>query len=213
MKEKTTAFWNWFSTNKLNFENILSNLNEASQEDIDNLMDEFEINLHNYDPNIWFRMGSKAPYELLITAEGQVEKFENVIALVDSAPKIENWNIVSFIQPKDITTFNYKLENFELNQDDIFFSYSENLTGENGYYIETMFYVKDDKYIDDESFKSSIIRIAETSLGEYDFAKMVGFINVQKTSDNYEEHKSGLLPIYTLPEISESIKSKVKNYS
>ena len=37
--------------------------------------------------------------------------------------------------------------------------------------------------IDDDSFKSSIIRIAETALGEYDFAKLIGFIDVEKKSN------------------------------
>ncbi len=210
--KKEERFWNWFAENRTKFENLLENLEDYSQDEIDTLMDEFEENLHKYDSNIWFRMGGENPYELIITAEGFVEYFENVKCLVNAVPKFEKWQIIAFIQARDISAFEYKLDGYTLTQDDVFFSYAENISGEQGYYIETMFYVVDDKYQDDEGFKSSIIRIAETSLGEYDFAKIVGFIDVKKTSQMYQNHETGLLPIYKLPEVADAIKKKINNY-
>ncbi|MDO6808743.1 hypothetical protein Q4603_08980 [Zobellia galactanivorans] len=207
---RLSQFWNWFNSNKAKYEYTLANLNSLHQGEIDEAMNVFEEKLHVYNENIWFRMGGEKPYELLITAEGNVEQFDAVIDLVNSAHTIENWKIIPFIQARDISKFNYRLDDFELTEKDVFFTYTENLSGENGYYLETMFYVTDDKFINDDSFKSSIIRIAETALGEYDFAKIIGFIDVEKVSNTYSEHKSEMLPIYKLKDISESIKNKLR---
>jgi len=206
MNNQKTKFWNWFKVNKTKFENILTGLNSSNQEEINKLMDEFETELHKYNENIWFRMGGKSPFELIITAEGNADNFNYVIELVNESKNIENWDIIPFIQPGDISKFNYKLENFELTEKDVFFTYKENLTGKGGYLIETMFYVTDEKFIDNDSFKSSIIRIAETALGEYDFAKIIGYIDVNKVSNKYTEHESEMFPIYKLKEVSDKIK-------
>ena len=207
MNNQKTEFCNWFKDNKTKFELILTNLSSNNREEIDELMNEFETKLYSYNENVWFRMGGENPFELLITAEGSAEHFDAVIELVNEAENIENWEIIPFIQARDISKFNYKLENFELTEADVFFTYEEELSGQNGYYLETMFYVTDEKFIDDDSFKSSIIRIAETALGEYDFAKLIGFIDVEKVSNKYAEHKSELLPIYKLKDVSDNIKS------
>jgi len=169
----------------------------------------FEENLHNCDENLWFRMGGKNPFELIITAEGNKENFPFVEKLVENSPEIEDWKIISFIQPQSIDKFYYKQDDYELTANEIFFSFAENLSGENDYYFETMFYVKDDKFIDDDGFKSSIIRIAETSVGEYDFANIVGFIDVVPTSEIYQEHPSGLLPINQFSQKVNEVKSKI----
>ncbi|MDR1317120.1 MAG: hypothetical protein LBK13_09635 [Spirochaetales bacterium] len=72
-----------------------------------------------------------------------------------------------------------------------------------------MFYVTDDKFIDDNGFKSSMIRIAETAIGEYGFAEIVGFINVVPTSEIYQKHQSGLLPINQFSKKMIEVKSKI----
>ena len=210
MNTKKTEFWNWFEDNKTKFEYTLTNLNSTSQEKIDELMGEFETKLHIYNENVWFRMGGENPFELLITAEGSIEHFDAVIELVNKCKSIDNWEIIPFIQARDISKFKYQLENFELTEKDVFFTFKENPSGENGYFLETMFYVTDEKFIDNDSFKSSIIRIAETALGEYDFAKIIGFINVKKMSNKYSKHSSEILPIYKLKEVSDTIKIKLK---
>ena len=66
----TKDFWNWFIENKLFFENILSNMENVSQEEVENKMTLFEENLQKCNENLWFRMGSQNPFELIITAEG-----------------------------------------------------------------------------------------------------------------------------------------------
>jgi hypothetical protein len=209
MDNQEQKFWNWFVENKQLFEDIISNLKGLNQEDIDNAMNLFEENLHKCNENLWFRMGGQSPFELIITAEGNKETFPFVEKLVENSPEIENWKIISFIQPQNIDGFYYKQDDYELTANDIFFSFTENLSGEGGYFFETMFYVQDDKFIDDDGFKSSIIRIAETAVGEYDFAKIVGFINVVPTSEIFHEHKSGLLPINQFSQKVIEVKSKL----
>jgi hypothetical protein len=213
MESKEKIFWGWFAENKHLFENILSNIDRETQpKDIDSAMTLFEENLHKYNENIWFRMGSQNPFELIITAEGNKDNFPFVEKLVKNSPEIENWKIISFIQPQSIDTggYYYKEGDYELTINDIFFSFSENLSGENGYFLEVMFYVIDDKFFDNDGFKSSIIRIAETATGEYDFAKIVGFINVVPTSETYREHPSGLISLSQFSQKVNEVKSKIK---
>ena len=209
MKNQENFFWNWFVENKQLFENILSNVKSLKQDDIDNAMNLFEENLHKYNENLWFRMGSQNPFELIITAEGNKDLFPFVEKLVENSPTIENWKIIPFIQAQSIDGFYYKQDDYELTTNDIFFSFLEDLSGQGGYFFETMFYVKDDKFIDDDGFKSSIIRIAETAVGEYDFAKIVGFINVVPASDIFLYHESGLLPINQFSQKVREVKSKI----
>lgn len=208
MKEQ--VFWNWFINHKHLFENVLIDLRQTNQEKINETMDLFEKSLHEYDNNIWFRMGGSNPFELIITAEGNRDAFDSILRLVNSSPQIDNWKIIAFIQPQDISNFQYRKDDYELNVNDIFFSYSENISGKNGYYMETMFYVRDEKHIDNDGFKSSIIRIAETAIGEYDFARIIGFINVVKSSDVYQKHLSGLIPINKFSETVNEIKAKIE---
>ena len=73
-----------------------------------------------------------------------------------------------------------------------------------------MFYLTDEEFIDNDAFKSSIFRIAETAVGEYDFAKTIDFITVKKASNIYSEHTSELLPIYKLKAVTEHIKNKLR---
>ena len=207
--DKETIFWNWFDNNKHIYEKILINVSQLSQEDIDIAMDLFESNLHSYEEYLWFRMGGTNPFELIITAEGNKAFFPMVEKLVDNSPEIENWIIIPFIQPTNLFNFHYRKDDYELSDGDIYFSYSEDSSGINGYFLEVMFYVEDAKFIDDDGFKSSIIRISESALGEYDFATIIGFIDVVKKSTAYPKHESGLLPIHKLTEVSEAIKQKL----
>ena len=194
-------FWGWFVESKSIYENILENINKTEQAEIDNAMNSLENELHKYEQNLYFRMGGSNPYELIITAEGDKRYFSAVTRLVDASPKIDNWVIVPFIQPTNMFEFNYKEGDYELSDKDIFFSYSENPSGIGGYYFEVMFYVEDSKFIGDNGFKSSIIRISENALGEYKFASSVGFIDVVPKTEVYQKHESGLLPIYKLAEL------------
>lgn len=207
--EKEKLFWDWFDKNKNLYENILKNTNQLNQKEIDTAMDFFESNLHSYDEHLWFRMGGTNPFELIITAEGNKSYFPVVEKLVTNSPKIKNWIIIPFVQPTNLFSFHYKQDNYELSDKDIFFSFAEDLNGRNGYFLEVMFYVEDDKFIDDDGFKSSIIRISENALGEYDFASIISFIDVVKKSTPYPEHNSELLPIHKLLEISEATKQKI----
>jgi hypothetical protein len=199
--KKEKQFWDWFVENKCVYENILVSANRTKQDEVDLAMNLFESELHKYEKNLWFRMGGSNPYELIITAEGNKSLFFFFSKLVEASPSIYSWTIVPFIQPTNIFEFHYKEGDYELCDKDIFFSYSENPSGPGGYYFEVMFYVEDNKFIKDDGFKSSIIRISENALGEYKFASSIGFIDVVPKSEVYQKHKSGLLPIYKLAEI------------
>lgn len=194
------AFWDWFLYAAARYESLFS---ETSSMDphADELMDDLEEHLHAYNDNIWFRMGGPGPYELIITAEGNTAEFEAIQKLVNAAPDIPGWKAVAFIQPTDISNAAYRHGDIELNSSDIFFGAMLDPRRKNGFFIEVMFYVSDAKYTDDDEFKSAVIRIAESGVGEFNFNTLVGFHDVLPLSRKSEFNEGKVRPITELSKI------------
>lgn len=96
--QKAEKFWNWFNKkqNKFLF------LSDVSQREKDNLLQEFLLELHQYNENIYFKIGghpNDEKVELIISAEGDLEQFPAVEKLTSYAPKYKNWEVIAFKPP------------------------------------------------------------------------------------------------------------------
>src|SRR5277367_4402187 len=106
MTTATKEFWDWFEKNNKGYQ-FIDNIDEDVKE---HLLDDLQVHLHKYCDKLYFQVGG-APgeqQELIITAEGNSDFFEQVEALVNNAPVIDNWKFVAFIQRSDeldITNF------------------------------------------------------------------------------------------------------------
>ena len=93
-------FWQWFA----NHEPDLKMLSTSDDSFWDVILDQ----LKKVDGRLWFEMSSHetAPREFVVTAEGKIEAFPVVSALVDAAPAIEGWEFVALKPPMgfDFTT-------------------------------------------------------------------------------------------------------------
>ncbi len=96
---KEQVFWEWFEKN--NFKFLF--LGEEDQTTRDQYLDELLSVLHNYNNNLYFEIGGHEDdqnMEFVITAEGIKEHFPSVEKLVNSAPGIDQWEIIAFKQPQ-----------------------------------------------------------------------------------------------------------------
>ncbi len=84
-------FWLWFQANESRFRNI-----EVPEKE--DLLDEFMGQLHEFSGDLWFELGGHpdGPHELIITAEGNFQAFNEVRRLIDAAPQIPGWEFIAF---------------------------------------------------------------------------------------------------------------------
>lgn len=68
----------------------------------DALLDELQAELQTYSQGLWFEMGGHpdGPLELVISAEGDPDYFEDVRHLVAAAPETPGWCFVAFKPPQ-----------------------------------------------------------------------------------------------------------------
>ncbi len=96
---KAAKFWDWFLKNNHKF----LFLGDVSEQEKDAIMDDLLHHLHQYCEKLFFSVRHRPDeeMELVISADGHVEYFDDVEALVDAAPPIPRWQIVKFRQPHE----------------------------------------------------------------------------------------------------------------
>ena len=102
------AFWQLFAAHQREFSEL------SNPEDLfwDLALDE----LKKVDEHLWFELSAidTAPREFIVTAEGHVETFPIVEALIDLAPKTKDWDFVALKPPMGFAfTTNYEGVLFE----------------------------------------------------------------------------------------------------
>jgi hypothetical protein len=90
-----SSFWSWFSENERRFRDI-----EVAEKE--QLLDELQENLQAVCADFWFEVGGGeiGPRELVITAEGKLSIFAQLLEFVRAAPRIAGWEVVAFKPPQ-----------------------------------------------------------------------------------------------------------------
>ena len=201
---KIEEFWIWFTENNKQF----LFLNQIDSREIkDKLLDDFIKELHKYCDKLYFEIGGHPEdnnVELIITAEGNVDYFDKVEELVDSAPKLKDWQIIAFKPPmgKGFKT-NYHGKEFDpskiifipLNHED-----DPKLVGLQVCYPD---------YSDGERdiFINGTYIAIDTLIGEKSTALDINYLEVVRTPENIKDYDFG-----HLEDIKEYIEEK-KNAS
>lgn len=94
---KAKEFWDWFSANNARYL-FIQEVEPVLQQ---KFLEELAERLHAYNSNLFFLVGGNADedMELVITAEGNRNYFDQVEALVSAAPEIPRWKIIAFKPP------------------------------------------------------------------------------------------------------------------
>lgn len=94
-----TLFWEWIQYN----EQTLRNLRNEKPKVQKMFLFWLDKHLHYYCESLecilMFPTNENEPIQLIISACGNPEFFEQVITLIDAAPKLKKWKFTSFIQP------------------------------------------------------------------------------------------------------------------
>ena len=204
--DTSSQFWNWFKDNNKAY----TFLNSVDEDVKEKLLNDLLEQLHKYCDKIYFEIGG-APdgdQELIITAEGDKDYFDQIEHLINTAPSIKQWTFIAFKKPIP-GHFKSKWDDLELNTEDMWF---EPLSNEQNSDIGIRIYLKNHDLIKDNEILTTLLyKMLDTILGEKSFALNIAYVETDLQPDDPEEE--GLYPILELSEYIEWHKSQTTKSS
>ncbi|PKO99300.1 MAG: hypothetical protein CVU03_02360 [Bacteroidetes bacterium HGW-Bacteroidetes-2] len=181
----TQQFWTWFQK----LEKKYYYHNKLSSEEFLNRIKEFRINLLEVNKYfgyiIKFKNDKSMLGEIIITAYGNKEIYQDVEAFVNEAPLLNHWKVIAFLQPsEDYKKFKeYIKEDFDIALTKLYFQPVK-------YYKTTKkfklhFYSDQDLSIHhSKDLKALVIEILANYLGEKYLYEKIKDIKVYKNNRN-----------------------------
>jgi|GEM_PF-898547 len=165
-------FWTWFAANAgrlLTFKGrnapVLRELSEELAKVANGLTYELSV-------------GETVEHEFIVSADGHLERFSDVIRLVGAAPSIPGWRVIAFRQPKD-TRFVVSVGKQKLAADDIWFR-----TQPHGDRLDLILYIKRLAQRDQDFIQAAVFFALDSALGEYDVETKIGVLDIQDAPKN-----------------------------
>ena len=188
--KKINTFWNWFQDNNQTIQNLI-NETPKNQKHISFWINK---NLNYYckeiDFMIVFPKNGNTKSELIVTANGNPEYFNQVIELVDNAPQLKNWKFTAFIQPienieKIIEGLDepYIFQEITLKTSEIKFSLL-NFDEETKKLDITVYLKKHKIHCSTKTWKQAIFIILQDLLGEKSLCQNINFVQLAHPSDS-----------------------------
>jgi hypothetical protein len=191
-----TQFWKWFQDNNKAYL-FLDDVDEDVKE---NLLNNFEEQLHKYCDQIYFEIGGDPDedQELIITAEGDQKYFDKVEEFINAAPKISGWTFIAF-KPSIPGHFKSKWDDLELNTEEMWFL---PLVNEKNNDLGIRICLKNHDLIKDNEILTTLLyKMLDTILGEKSFVLNIKYVDTALQPDYPAEE--GMHPILELPEYIE----------
>lgn len=163
-KSSESVFWIWFEYHQ----DMLFHF-EADQETVFELL---ACQLHRVHPHLTFEFGpiENGQREFVISAGGIVSAFPVVHSLVDAAPPLPKWKIISF-RPRRRSLDIIRINNTSVNPDDVTFSLQPH-----GHKINVVLFFGDDNM--DQTLRNHLgFLLLDTALGEYDVETYVDHVD------------------------------------
>ncbi|TRX01370.1 hypothetical protein [Flavobacterium gawalongense] len=187
------TFWNWFQENNQTIKNLI-NETPKNQKHISFWINK---NLSYYckeiDFMIVFPKIGNTKSELIITANGNPEHFNQVIDLVDNAPQLKNWKFTAFIQPTeriDKITDGFD-EPFIFHEITLKASELKFLTldyDEETQKFDIIVFLKNYHfYCDTKTLEQAVFIIIQDILGENSLFQNINFVQLAQMPDNNED--------------------------
>lgn len=159
-------FWNWFEKNSEDYFQLKESRYES-------LFNNLHSQLSKINPDLVFEFSAEldsGKREFIISADGIVSAFPDVIRLVEAAPELKNFNIIAFRQRgnEDEIQFN----DVELNIDDMFFTYKND---QQNNLVNVIIYMNGFTE-ENEDFIDAAFILLDNLVGEYDVGVKIGEI-------------------------------------
>lgn len=164
-----TDFWTWFEKNSQGYYLL-------EEGNLNSLFNKLSKQLSKINEDLAFEFSAdliEGKREFIISADGILSAFPDVIGLVENAPQLEGFKIIAFRQKSavdDISTIEY--EDISLGPDDVYFTYRKN-----GDTLDIVLYLRG--YDSDfEEWENAAFILLDTIIGEYDVAAKLGSIDM-----------------------------------
>lgn len=213
--KKINTFWNWFQDNN----QIIKNLINETSKNQKNISFWINKNLSYYCKEIDFMIvypkNSNGKTELILTANGNPEYFEQVLNLVDNAPQLKNWKFTAFIQSteridKMIDGFDepYIFREITLKASELTFLPLE--YHEISHKLDIVVFLKNyNLYCDTKTLQQAIFIIMQDIVGEKSLYQNINFVQLAQAPEN----KEGLIHLYDFQLFLDNLNSvELNNY-
>ena len=192
MKITIEEFWNRFKEKS----DKLMDLDSLSPAEKDEVLDSIDSDLKQYSEGLSLEIGklSTNGRKLTLTAEGDMDYFEDLINLYEQSPVLDFWDIVAFKQGKGANV-NISFENYHLSSKKMWFMPMENQEDEQMLGLQIAL---DAKETEDEELLVAVYSLIEEMIGEYECATLLSYFELTTISDNMQE--KGFKPLTELPE-------------
>lgn len=187
------TFWNWFQDNNQTIKNLINETPKNQKHIAFWLNKQLNYYSRNIDFMIIFPKNEFDKVEFIITANGNPEYFNQVIALIDNAPQLKNWKFTAFIQPTE--RINEIIGGFDepyiFHEITLIASELKFLTL--GYHEKTrkfdiiIFLKNYHFYCNTKILQQAIFIILQDLLGEKSLFKNINFVQLAQMPDNNEE--------------------------
>ncbi len=162
-------FWIWFEKSSQDYYRL-------KEENLNSLFNKLSKQLSKINEDLAFEFSVdliEGKREFIISADGILSAFPDVIDLVENAPQLEGFKIIAFRQKSavdDISTIEY--DDISLGADDVYFTYRKN-----GDTLDIVLYLRG--YDSDfEEWENAAFILLDTIIGEYDVATKIGSIDM-----------------------------------
>jgi hypothetical protein len=192
---KAEEFWKKFE----GYKDLIMDIDSLDTAEGDKLLERLDGDLKEYSEGIDFILGDLTDKgrTLTFTTEGDVDYFDDLIALCEEAPVLDFWDIIAF-KPAKGSNVNITFEKHRISSKNLWFMplESEEEKEKVGLRVALKEFVEDD-----EDLIIAVYSLIEQMLGEYDTAMLLGYLELCSLGDKPEEE--GFHPMTDLPEYME----------
>ena len=190
---KAEEFWKKFE----GYKDLIMDIDSLDTAEGDKLLERLDGDLKEYSEGIDFILGDLTDKGRTLTTEGDVDYFDDLIALCEEAPVLDFWDIIAF-KPAKGSNVNITFEKHRISSKNLWFMplESEEEKEKVGLRVALKEFVEDD-----EDLLIAVYSLIEQMLGEYDTAMLLGYLELCSLGDKPEEE--GFHPMTDLPEYME----------
>jgi hypothetical protein len=171
--DKAQQFWDWFKNDETKYL-YLNQIDDENERE--SLLNIFLEHLHNYCKELFFEMGGlpDAKQDLIITAGGNSDFFDEVELLVSKAPELEYWNVIA-LKPAQLNGI-VEYGNIILKPEEMFFN---PLSSNRSNLIGLRIYLKNYSSFDKDQCLEATYILLDNLIGEKSTALDIGHVELE----------------------------------